>query len=100
MLLPNRIENLIKRITTLQRLLARYVDHDPLTAHLNIDRYYYIQKTVELELLLEALKAQRLDEETITKRYLEVDCQWRKDVQVLHTFINKLPRSGSAHDTD
>lgn len=57
-----------------------------------IDRYYYIQKSVELKMIYEALIETRLPQQVITPIYAEVFDRWRKDSRWLnHHILFKKP---------
>lgn len=84
----HRIAKLADRMKKLLQLY--YEENEPPFALCQlIDRYYYIQKIAELELLHEALAQGRLGTEIITDHYIKAYCQWRKDVRRLNA---QLPR--------
>jgi hypothetical protein len=84
MSLPQRIEKLVEKISTLtEHLTAEQRDR---ILHGSIDLYYYIQKTEELKLLHEALMNFRMDAEVVMFHYKEVYCRWRRDVRWLNQY--------------
>ena len=93
MSLSNQIKQLIKHIDAFQRLLSDYAHPYSFDLHVNIDQYYYIQKIVELELLLNALRAHRLDEEIVAKHYQDVYRQWQEDAQSFDAYLNRLDKN-------
>lgn len=57
-----------------------------------IDRYYYIQKSVELKMLYEALVDGRLSQQIVLPIYTEVFDRWRKDSRWLnHHILFNIP---------
>lgn len=62
-----------------------------LRLHANIDQFYYMQKLVELKLMVTILNgscpAETLLHEKIHDRYRKMYCTWKKDVRYLGRYL-------------
>ena len=62
-----------------------------LRLHANIDQFYYMQKLVELHLMVTILKgscpAETLLHDKIKERYRKMYCTWKKDVRYLGQYL-------------
>lgn len=55
--------------------------------HNVIDRYYYVEKIAELQLLRDLLNQARVKENSILQRYEGVYQRWRKDARWLNRYM-------------
>lgn len=96
-----RLEKLMLRF---QQMAAQLAAKKELRLHANIDQFYYMQKLVELRLLVSILKAscpaETLLHQKINDRYQKMYCTWKKDVRFLARYVqaarNNLTRNPHA----
>lgn len=85
--IPLRISKLAAKV---DYLIERCTyDHDIIRC---IDRYYYIQKSVELKMIHDAFVDERLSSQIVIPIYTEVFARWRQDSRWLnHHILFNIP---------
>lgn len=78
-----KIDKLIKHLIVLVEKIETESKTD-FAVQLAIDKFYFIQKSVELKLLYEAFRMNRMDRSGIEKHYRQLYYRWRKDARWLH----------------
>jgi len=87
-LTSHQLEKLMLRFQHMVSALAVKKD---IRLHANIDQFYYMQKLVELRLLVSILKGAHPDEtllhQKINDRYRNMYCTWKKDVRFFGRYM-------------
>lgn len=79
-----------------QQMISSLAGKKDLRLHANIDQFYYMQKLVELRLLVTILKgacpAETLLHQKINDRYRGMYCTWKKDARFLNRYLRTAQR--------
>lgn len=90
---PLTSAQLEKLMLRFRQMIVQLADKKELRLHANIDQFYYMQKLVELRLLVSILNGPCPTETRLHQKindwYQKMYCTWKKDVRFLARYLRR-----------